>query len=160
VHAIGGIVGNILTGIFAQKKIAALDGTTVIHGGWLDRHWVLVGWQIANSLAGFVWSFSLTVRESFYFYFIKSTHQPQLIILCIMWGISKRFGIPIDIHCDDERAISGGIDEFDMGEYAYDYVEHEREIEDRQKPASGTVNTGNAAHSVDIPMVALRENSS
>lgn len=33
-HCVGGIVGNILTGVFAQRAVAAVDGQH-IHGGWL-----------------------------------------------------------------------------------------------------------------------------
>lgn len=38
VHGIGGFLGNILTGIFAQKWIAMLDGS-VISGGAIDGNW-------------------------------------------------------------------------------------------------------------------------
>jgi Amt family ammonium transporter len=60
-HAIGGVVGNILTGVFAQASIAGFDGITDIPGGWLDRHWAQVGLQLANSVAGLVYSFVVTV---------------------------------------------------------------------------------------------------
>jgi Amt family ammonium transporter len=60
-HAIGGIVGNILTGIFAQKSIASFDGRTHILGGWLDHNWRQVGLQLANSMAGMSYSFVVTV---------------------------------------------------------------------------------------------------
>lgn len=39
-HLIGGIAGNIFTGIFAQASVAANDGVTVIDGGWLDGNWM------------------------------------------------------------------------------------------------------------------------
>jgi Amt family ammonium transporter len=45
-HGIGGFVGCVLTGIFAQKYIPALDQTT-IDGGWLDGHWIQMGYQLA-----------------------------------------------------------------------------------------------------------------
>lgn len=61
-------MGNIMTGIFAQKSIASLDGT-VIAGGWLDHHWEQMAWQLANSAAGMSYSFAGTVcfncRSSF-----------------------------------------------------------------------------------------------
>jgi ammonia channel protein AmtB len=38
IHAVGGVVGTLLNGIFADKNIAALDGFTVIQGGWVNRH--------------------------------------------------------------------------------------------------------------------------
>ncbi|CAG7815992.1 unnamed protein product, partial [Allacma fusca] len=50
VHGVGGIVGNLLTGIFAQKWVAALDGTE-IEGGWLDGNWAQVGYQAVDTVA-------------------------------------------------------------------------------------------------------------
>lgn len=41
-HGIGGIVGNLLTGVFAQRAVAAVDGQH-IDGGWLDGHWAQIG---------------------------------------------------------------------------------------------------------------------
>ncbi len=60
-HGIGGLLGNILTGIFAQKSIALANGQ-IIEGGWIDKHFVQMGWQLANSVAGSVYSFVVTVR--------------------------------------------------------------------------------------------------
>jgi ammonium transporter, Amt family len=37
VHAIGGLIGNLLTGFFAADYIAHLDGYTLIPGGFLNR---------------------------------------------------------------------------------------------------------------------------
>ncbi|KAJ3040987.1 hypothetical protein HDV00_010059 [Rhizophlyctis rosea] len=59
VHGIGGLVGNIMTGIFAQKWIGLLDGTA-LNGGWIEHNWVQVGYQIGGSLAIAVWSFVIT----------------------------------------------------------------------------------------------------
>ena len=42
-HAIGGLVGNILTALFAQASIAGSDGYTLIDGGWLDHWYALHG---------------------------------------------------------------------------------------------------------------------
>lgn len=55
------MVGNILTALFAQASVAGFDGFTVIPGGWLDRHWVQLGYQVADSAAGFAYSFVMTV---------------------------------------------------------------------------------------------------
>ena len=38
VHGLAGTVGSLLNGIFASKSIAALDGYTVIAGGWLNQN--------------------------------------------------------------------------------------------------------------------------
>lgn len=62
-HAIGGVVGNILTGLFAQASVAGFDGTTVIPGGWLDHHYIQLGYQLADSTAGMSYSFVMTVSH-------------------------------------------------------------------------------------------------
>ena len=62
-HAVGGIVGNILTAIFAQSRVAFYDGFTVIPGGGLDGHWIQLPWHIADSVAGLSYSFAMTVRR-------------------------------------------------------------------------------------------------
>jgi Amt family ammonium transporter len=104
-HAIGGIVGNVLTAIFAQKSVAGIDGFTVIPGGWLDGHWVQLGWHIADSCAGVAYSFTMTT-----------------IILWIMHFIP---GLRVRVSEDVEIL---GIDEADMGEFAYDYIAMEPEL--------------------------------
>jgi Amt family ammonium transporter len=63
VHAIGGLIGNILTGFFAQASVAGFDGTTAIPGGYLDHHWTQLGFQFANSFAGMAYTFVMTVRD-------------------------------------------------------------------------------------------------
>jgi len=98
-HAIGGIVGNILTGFFAQAEIAALDGATVIPGGWINRNWIQVGYQLADSCAGLSYSFVVTT-----------------IILWVMHFIP---GLRLRV---TEEAEIVGIDDAEMGEFAYDYV--------------------------------------
>ena len=45
-HGIGGFVGCILTGVFAQKYIPAIDQVT-INGGWLDGNWIQMAYQLA-----------------------------------------------------------------------------------------------------------------
>jgi Amt family ammonium transporter len=62
-HAIGGIVGNLLTGLFAQASMANFDGVTVIPGGWLDHNYRQLGIQLADSASGFSWSFVVTVSR-------------------------------------------------------------------------------------------------
>jgi len=107
-HAVGGVVGNILTGFFAQKSIAAFDGRTYIRGGWLDQHWAQLGYQLANSVAGMSYSFVVTT-----------------IILWVMHFIPG-----LRISCSDEAEIIR-IDDFEIGEFAYDYVSSALEISPR-----------------------------
>ena len=59
VHAVGGILGTFLTGIFAQSYIINLDGTQA-NGGWLDGNWIQVPIQLASIATGAVWSFVVT----------------------------------------------------------------------------------------------------
>ncbi|KAG6897484.1 hypothetical protein C0992_001089 [Termitomyces sp. T32_za158] len=104
-HAIGGVVGNILTALFAQASVAHFDGFTVIPGGWFDHHYVQLGYQIADSVAGLSYSFVMTT-----------------IILWIMHFIPG-----LSLRSNEETEILG-VDDAEMGEFAYDYVGLEQEI--------------------------------
>ena len=97
-HAIGGILGNLLTGLFAQASVVASDGR-VIPGGWMDHHYIQLVYQLMNSAAGFAWSFVITTGILWVMHFI-----PGLRLRC------------------SEEAEMMGIDIAEMGEYAYDYV--------------------------------------
>ncbi|RGB33228.1 ammonium transporter 2 [Rhizophagus diaphanus] len=99
VHGVGGICGNILTGIFAQKEVAALGGQ-VIRGGWLDGHWVQILYQLADSCAGLAYSFCVTY-----------------IILFIM---DKIPGLHLRVDVEAEEL---GIDDSELGELAYYHVD-------------------------------------
>ncbi|CAG8514775.1 290_t:CDS:2 [Ambispora leptoticha] len=99
VHCVGGMIGNILTGIFAQKSIAFLDKTTRIDGGWLDGNWKQIGFQVSDSIAGFAYSFCVTY-----------------IILYLM---DKTPGLSLRTDINSESA---GLDETEMGEQAYYHV--------------------------------------
>ncbi|CAD0097014.1 unnamed protein product [Aureobasidium mustum] len=60
-HCIGGFVGTIATGLFAQKEVAALDGATEIVGGvFFDGNARQLGIQIVEALIGFTWAFSVS----------------------------------------------------------------------------------------------------
>ncbi|KZW02394.1 ammonium transporter [Exidia glandulosa HHB12029] len=98
-HAVGGLVGNVLTGFFAQKSVAGYDGATDIPGGWLDHNWIQLGYQLANSTAGFGYSFVMTTA--------------------ILWAMHFIPGLRLRI---DEKSEILGMDDAEMGEFAYDYV--------------------------------------
>ncbi|SPQ18649.1 f975adc2-1604-45a0-93af-ecd81ba6b228 [Thermothielavioides terrestris] len=104
VHAVGGLVGNACTGLFAADYVARLDGATAIRGGWLNRNWVQLPVQLAGSVAGGCYSFALTC----------------LILFLINLVPGLRLRVP-------ERAEVGGVDDAEIGEFAYDYVELARE---------------------------------
>jgi len=104
-HAVGGIVGNVLTGLFAQASVAGADGITVIPGGWLDHNYRQLGIQLADSVSGLSYSFVMTT-----------------VILWIMHYIPG-----LCLRCDEETEIVG-VDDAEMGEFAYDYVGIESEL--------------------------------
>ncbi|CZT24454.1 probable ammonium transporter MEPa [Ramularia collo-cygni] len=110
VHCIGGILGNLLTGLFAADYIAALDGFTVIQGGWLNRHWIQLAIQLADSIAGMTYSFIVTS-----------------VILLTMHFIGLKFpAMRLRVSQEEEER---GIDDTELGEFAYDYVELTREVQ-------------------------------
>ncbi|OCK83088.1 ammonium transporter 1 [Lepidopterella palustris CBS 459.81] len=109
VHAVGGFVGNICTGFFAANYIAHLDGFTVIEGGWLNHHWEQLGIQLADSLTGGAYSFLGTC-----------------LILGCLDGLGKFMPI-FKLRATEEEEILG-IDDVEIGEFAYDYVELTREV--------------------------------
>ncbi|GME90966.1 unnamed protein product [[Candida] boidinii] len=58
-HGVGGFVGSVLTGLFAADYIAALNGTE-IDGGWLNHHYVQLGYQLAAATSTIAWAFVVT----------------------------------------------------------------------------------------------------
>lgn len=59
-HGVGGIVGGIMLGFFASPNVAALDGVTVIEGGWIVHNYRQLGLQLADICSISLWSFVLT----------------------------------------------------------------------------------------------------
>ncbi|KAI9805793.1 MAG: ammonium transporter Amt1 [Sarcosagium campestre] len=104
-HGVGGIVGNLLTGLFAANYIAALDGFSEIPGGWVNRNWIQLAYQLADCVTGFSYSFFGTCII--------------LFIMNMIPGLSLRAS---------EEAEVDGIDDVELGEFAYDFVEAKREI--------------------------------
>merc|ERR1712000_84351 len=107
VHGVGGIVGNILTGVFAASWIAKLDGAEWEPLGWIEHHWVQMGYQFAGTVAAFAWSFTLTCLI--------------LFLLNLVPGLSLRA-------TPEEEEL--GMDDVQLGEFAYDYVELTRHLSD------------------------------
>lgn len=57
-HCVGGVLGTLCTGLFAQKKVAFYDGTTEIDGGVVfDGNGKQIGIQLLEACIGFLWSF-------------------------------------------------------------------------------------------------------
>ncbi|RHZ35374.1 Ammonium transporter [endosymbiont GvMRE of Glomus versiforme] len=95
IHGIGGFIGNLMTGIFAQKSIAALDNIN-ISGGLLDGNWMQIIYQFTASVVGIVYSLLITAAI--------------LLIMNITPGLSLRS------KKEDEEE---GIDKSELGESVY-----------------------------------------
>ncbi|KAI9027330.1 ammonium transporter AmtB-like domain-containing protein [Phycomyces nitens] len=121
VHYIGGLVGLLLTGIFAQRSIIALgypDDTpwdSLPKGGWLDGHWMQVPIQLAAIGSVSAWSFVVT-------YLI-------LIVINLIPFLRLRLN-------DEDELI--GTDWAEMGERAYGYLPFEEEQLGQNCSASGS----------------------
>lgn len=62
IHGMGGYVGDILTGFFAASWVPALDGVTgnASPGGWWERNWIQMGYQLAAATTCAAWSFGVS----------------------------------------------------------------------------------------------------
>jgi len=105
-HGIGGMVGNVLTALFADSRVAGFDGFTEIPGGWINKNWVQLGYQVADTVAISAYAFCVTMI--------------LLVILDYVPGLSLRVSSEAELI---------GIDEAECGELAYDYVSIRRETD-------------------------------
>lgn len=105
-HGIAGMVGLLFNGFFAADYIIGLDGvsTGLINGGWLNRNWKQLYIQFAYIVACTAYSF------------IVSAGIAALINL--VPGLKLRAS---------EEAELLGLDDQQLGEFAYDYVEVRRD---------------------------------
>lgn len=90
-----------------RPYIANLDGSEPIEGGWITRHFVQLGYQLAGTTAGIAWSFVVTC-----------------IILFVMNLVP---GLSLRVTAEEEEL---GLDDAQLGEFAYDYVELRRDAKD------------------------------
>lgn len=80
--------------------IAHLDGFTVIPGGWLNHNYIQLAYQLADCVSGFTYSFGMTCIILFTMNFIP--------------------GLSLRVSAEEEEL---GLDDAQLGEFAYDYVE-------------------------------------
>lgn len=61
-HGVGGFVGDLLTGLFADKWVVALDGVSgaSYDGGWWNGNYRQLGLQLAGATTCAAWSFVIT----------------------------------------------------------------------------------------------------
>jgi Amt family ammonium transporter len=106
VHALAGIVGTFMTGIFAQASVINNDGYTIADGGWLDGNWVQLGKQVAWICVGVAWTFVVTYAIMF--------------VINLVPGLHFRAS---------EEAEVVGMDEVEHDEYVADYAWVQRDLE-------------------------------
>ncbi|GAA5885204.1 hypothetical protein JCM3774_005181 [Rhodotorula dairenensis] len=109
-HAIGGVCGAILTGIFADSRVASFDGMTEIEGGWINGNFKQMGWQLAGALTIVAYTAIVTY------------------LLCVIINF-----IPGCKFRSSEEAEVVGIDEEEIGEFTFDYVLLDQEYQPRQR---------------------------
>lgn len=105
-HGIAGMVGLIFNGLFAADYIIGLDGvsTGIINGGWLNHNWKQLYIQVAYVVACTAYSFVVSAGIA--------------AIINLIPGLKLRAS---------EEAEMLGMDDDQLGEFAYDYVEVRRD---------------------------------
>lgn len=112
-HGVGGFIGCVLTGLFADSRVAGFDGLTEIPGGWINHNYIQLGYQLADATSGMAYSFVMTS-----------------IILWIMHFIPG-----LNLRCDEEAEIVG-MDEAFVGEFYVDFVGADPELRLHRVPSS------------------------
>ncbi|KAI5481446.1 hypothetical protein MNV49_004202 [Pseudohyphozyma bogoriensis] len=105
-HGVGGFVGALLTGLFADSRVTSFDGFTEISGGWINKYYRQLGIQLANAVA-----------------IVAYTAVMSLILLVIVDYIPG-----CSLRCSEEAEILG-IDEDQCGEVSYDFVQLTRDVD-------------------------------
>ncbi|KAI9017441.1 ammonium transporter AmtB-like domain-containing protein [Gaertneriomyces semiglobifer] len=114
VHGVGGVIGNILTGVFATSQIIGLDAPGVT-GGWLDGNWKQIGIQIYATIVCGAWSFIVTYLT--------------------FWVMDKIPGLHLRVKETHETL---GLDLAQLGEYAYNYHRAEEGHQPSRYPPQAT----------------------
>ncbi|CUM53480.1 unnamed protein product [Debaryomyces tyrocola] len=110
-HGIAGIVGLIFNALFGSSTVIGYDGVTEHAGGWIDHNYKQLYIQIVYILATAAYAGGVTT------------------VLCFV--INKIPGLHLRI---DYNAEEIGMDEDQIGEFAYDYVEVRRDFLDWGNP--------------------------
>lgn len=105
-HGVAGMVGLIFNGFFAADYIIGLDGvsTGLINGGWLNHNWKQLYIQVAYVVACTAYSF---------------------VVSAVIAGLINL--VPgLKLRASEEAELLG-MDDDQLGEFAYDYVEVRRD---------------------------------
>ncbi|KAG5339897.1 hypothetical protein C0989_003044 [Termitomyces sp. Mn162] len=119
-HAVGGIVGLILTAFFATPTVISLDGVNLsTPGGWVNHNWKQLYIQFAYVCATCAYSFVVTAILA------KAVDSIP--------GLRLR---------NTPEAEKRGMDEIEIGEFASDYIEIRRDFTDGAAPFDSTDGKG------------------
>lgn len=124
-HGIAGMVGLLFNGIFGLATVIGYDNVTDHAGGWIDHNWKQLYIQLVYILATIAYSAGVTA------------------VLCFV--INKIPGLQLRV---DYNAEERGVDEDQIGEFAYDYVEVRRDFLDWGVPAATPAANASAAASI------------
>ena len=105
-HGVAGMLGLLANALFGATYIIGLDGvnTGIITGGWIDHKWKQLYIQIAYICAATGWAFVMSLILAFIINYIPGLHLRA-----------------------SEEAELLGMDDDQLGEFAYDYVEVRRD---------------------------------
>jgi Amt family ammonium transporter len=104
-HGIAGMIGLTFNGLFGADYIIGLDGVnTGINGGWVNHNWKQLYRQVAYVCAATAYSF--------------------VVSAIIAYAIDKIPGLHLRASSEAELL---GMDDDQLGEFAYDYVEVRRD---------------------------------
>lgn len=105
-HGVAGMVGLFFNGVFAATYVIGLDGvsTGAFAGGWIHRNWIQLGQQVAYISVVTAWSFVVSAIIAYAINFIPG----------------------LKLRGSDEAELLG-MDDDQLGEFAYDYVEVRRD---------------------------------
>lgn len=121
-HGIAGMIGLLFNGIFGSSTVAGYDNVTDHAGGWIDHNWKQLYIQLVYILATTAYSGGVTA------------------VLCFV--INKIPGLHLRVDYDAEEM---GVDEDQIGEFAYDYVEVRRDFLDWGVPKNMQTDTSSNA---------------
>lgn len=105
-HAVAGMIGLFFNGVFGASYIIGLDGvnTGAYEGAWIQHNWKQLYKQIAYIAAATAWAFCISAIIAFIINKIPGLHLRA-----------------------SEEAELLGMDDDQLGEFAYDYVEVRRD---------------------------------
>ncbi|KAK4055034.1 hypothetical protein OIO90_003375 [Microbotryomycetes sp. JL221] len=127
-HGVGGFVGCILTGLFADSRVAAFDGFTEISGGWINKYYKQLGIQLAPAVA--IVGYTAVVT---YILLFAIDHIP---------GLKLRAS-------EDQEVL--GIDETILGELSYDYVGIRKDLENSEEVDNWKSHSSSSLHEKKTP---------